>query len=133
MEALLGSTNWLYILLIGFVVGVLARFLKPGRDSMGILMTILLGIAGAMLASWFGQAMGWYAPGQAAGSSEHAGRDAIWWWSPVAAGAGACARTRHYQGPSTRRSPARRVRPACGDRVGTSSGDSAARRASRCR
>lgn len=67
MEALLGSTNWLYILLIGFVVGVLARFLKPGRDSMGIIMTILLGIAGAMLASWVGRAMGWYAPGQAAG------------------------------------------------------------------
>jgi uncharacterized membrane protein YeaQ/YmgE (transglycosylase-associated protein family) len=67
MEALLGSTNWLYILLIGFVVGVLARFLKPGRDSMGFIMTILLGIAGAMLASWVGQAMGWYAPGQAAG------------------------------------------------------------------
>ncbi len=67
MEALLGSTNWLYILLIGFVVGVLARFLKPGRDSMGIIMTILLGIAGAMLASWVGQALGWYAPGQAAG------------------------------------------------------------------
>ena len=67
MEALLGSNNWLYIILVGLVVGVLARFLKPGPDSMGILMTILLGIAGAMLASWVGQAMGWYARGQAAG------------------------------------------------------------------
>ena len=67
MEALLGSTNWLYIILIGFVVGVLARLLKPGRDSMGIILTILLGIAGAMLASFVGQRMGWYAPGQAAG------------------------------------------------------------------
>ncbi len=67
MEAMLGSDSWLYIIFIGFVVGLLARFLKPGNDSMGFIMTILLGIAGALLASWFGQQMGWYAPGQAAG------------------------------------------------------------------
>lgn len=67
MESLLGSTNWLYIILIGLVVGVLARLLKPGRDGMGIILTIVLGIAGAMLASYVGQYMGWYAPGQAAG------------------------------------------------------------------
>jgi len=67
MESLLGSSNWLYIILIGLVVGVLARLLKPGRDGMGIILTIVLGIAGAMLASYVGQSMGWYAPGQAAG------------------------------------------------------------------
>ena len=67
MEALLGSTNWLYVILIGLVVGVLARLLKPGRDSMGIILTIVVGIAGAMLASFVGQRMGWDAPGQAAG------------------------------------------------------------------
>jgi len=67
MEALLGSTNWLYVILIGLVVGVLARVLKPGRDNMGIILTIVVGIAGAMLASFVGQRMGWYAPGQAAG------------------------------------------------------------------
>jgi len=67
MEALLGSTNWLYVILIGLVVGVLARLLKPGRDSMGIILTIVVGIAGAMLASFVGQRTGWYAPGQAAG------------------------------------------------------------------
>ena len=67
MEALLGSSNWLYVILIGLVVGVLARLLKPGRDSMGIILTIVVGIAGAMLASFVGQRMGWYAPGQAAG------------------------------------------------------------------
>lgn len=67
MEALLGSTNWLYVILIGLVVGVLARLLKPGRDNMGIILTIVVGIAGAMLASFVGQRMGWYAPGQAAG------------------------------------------------------------------
>jgi uncharacterized membrane protein YeaQ/YmgE (transglycosylase-associated protein family) len=64
---LFGSTNWIYIILIGFVVGLLARLLKPGRDSMGIIFTTLLGIAGAMLAGWAGQQMGWYRPGQPAG------------------------------------------------------------------
>lgn len=64
---LFGSSNWLYIILIGFVVGVLARFLKPGNDSMGLIFTTLLGIGGALLAGWVGQQMGWYAPGQAAG------------------------------------------------------------------
>jgi uncharacterized membrane protein YeaQ/YmgE (transglycosylase-associated protein family) len=61
------SSNWLYIIVIGFVVGLLARFLKPGDDSMGLILTTLLGIAGALLAGWIGQQMGWYAPGQAAG------------------------------------------------------------------
>ena len=64
---LFGSSNWLYIILIGFIVGVLARLLKPGRDGMGIIFTTLLGIAGALLAGWVGQQMGWYAPGQPAG------------------------------------------------------------------
>ena len=67
MEGLLGDNNWLVTILIGFVVGLLARFLKPGNDKMGIILTTLLGIAGAVAASWVGQQMGWYAPGQAAG------------------------------------------------------------------
>ena len=67
MESLLGSSSWLYIIFIGLIVGVLARFLKPGRDGMGFFMTILLGIAGAAGASWVGQYMDWYAPDQAAG------------------------------------------------------------------
>ncbi|HSX64338.1 MAG TPA: GlsB/YeaQ/YmgE family stress response membrane protein [Pseudoxanthomonas sp.] len=67
MEGLFGSSSWLYIIFIGFIVGLLARFLKPGNDGMGIILTILLGIAGALLAGWAGQAMGWYAPGQPAG------------------------------------------------------------------
>lgn len=67
MEGLLGDNNWIVTILIGFVVGLLARFLKPGNDKMGIILTTLLGIAGAVAASWVGQQMGWYAPGQAAG------------------------------------------------------------------
>jgi len=67
MEGLLGGNHWLVTILIGFVVGLLARFLKPGNDKMGIILTTLLGIAGAVAASWVGQQMGWYAPGQPAG------------------------------------------------------------------
>lgn len=67
MENLLGNHSWLAIILIGFVVGLLARFLKPGNDRMGLILTTLLGIAGAATASYVGQYMGWYAPGQAAG------------------------------------------------------------------
>lgn len=64
---LFGSSNWLAIILIGFVVGLLARFLKPGNNRMGLLLTTLLGIAGALVAGWIGQQMGWYAAGQPAG------------------------------------------------------------------
>ena len=67
MDGLFGSSNWLYIILIGFIVGVLARLLKPGKDSMGIILTILLGIAGSLLSSWVGQATGYYQPGEPAG------------------------------------------------------------------
>lgn len=64
---LFGSSNWLYIIFIGLIVGLLARLLKPGRDRMGILLTIVLGIAGALFAGWIGRLLGWYADGQAAG------------------------------------------------------------------
>ncbi|MDP3814238.1 GlsB/YeaQ/YmgE family stress response membrane protein [Pseudomonas sp.] len=55
------------IILIGLVVGLIARFLKPGNDSMGWIMTILIGIGGAIAATYGGQALGIYQPGQAAG------------------------------------------------------------------
>ena len=61
------STNWLYILLVGFVVGLLARLLKPGNQRMGCLLTSLLGIGGALAAGFIGQKLGWYEPGQRAG------------------------------------------------------------------
>src|SRR5205814_2494131 len=54
-------------IIIGFIVGLVARFLMPGRDPMGFILTTLLGIVGALLASWVGQARGWYAWSQAAG------------------------------------------------------------------
>ncbi|MEO8559732.1 MAG: GlsB/YeaQ/YmgE family stress response membrane protein [Rhodospirillales bacterium] len=59
--------HWLWIIIIGFVVGLIARFLMPGRDARGFIVTTLLGIGGAVLASFVGQKMGWYAEGQPAG------------------------------------------------------------------
>lgn len=54
-------------LIIGFFAGLIARFLKPGDDGMGIIMTSLLGIAGAFAATFIGRALGLYQAGQAAG------------------------------------------------------------------
>ena len=64
---LFGSENWLYIAIIGLVVGLLARLLKPGRDRMGLILTTLLGIGGSLLAGYIGQAVGWYHAGEGAG------------------------------------------------------------------
>ena len=57
----------LWILLIGLVVGAIAKLLMPGKDPGGCIVTMLLGIAGAFVASYLGQAVGWYQPGQPAG------------------------------------------------------------------
>lgn len=54
-------------IVVGFLVGLLARALKPGNDKMGIIMTTLLGIAGAFVARFAGQALGLYGPNDAAG------------------------------------------------------------------
>jgi uncharacterized membrane protein YeaQ/YmgE (transglycosylase-associated protein family) len=54
-------------ILVGFVVGLLARALKPGDDKLGLIMTTLLGIAGAFVARYVGMALGLYSEGEAAG------------------------------------------------------------------
>jgi uncharacterized membrane protein YeaQ/YmgE (transglycosylase-associated protein family) len=54
-------------ILVGFVVGLIARALKPGDDKMGLIMTTLLGVAGAFVARYAGMAMGLYQEGEAAG------------------------------------------------------------------
>jgi uncharacterized membrane protein YeaQ/YmgE (transglycosylase-associated protein family) len=54
-------------IVIGFFVGLVARFVKPGNDRMGFIMTTLLGIAGAFVGSYLGQVFGIYAPGEPAG------------------------------------------------------------------
>ena len=57
----------LWAILIGFVVGLVAKFLMPGRDGGGFIMTAVLGIVGALAATFLGQALGFYAAGQSAG------------------------------------------------------------------
>jgi uncharacterized membrane protein YeaQ/YmgE (transglycosylase-associated protein family) len=57
----------LWMAVIGLIVGALAKLIMPGKDPGGIIVTMLLGIAGALLAGWLGQAVGWYKPGEGAG------------------------------------------------------------------
>ena len=54
-------------IIIGGLAGLIAKMLTPGRDPGGFIVTVLLGIAGAMVATFLGQALGWYRPGQSAG------------------------------------------------------------------
>lgn len=57
----------IWAIIIGFIVGLVAKFLMPGRDPGGFIVTTLLGIVGALVATFLGQAMGIYAAGQSAG------------------------------------------------------------------
>ena len=58
----------IWILIVGFVAGIIARFLSPGpHHPTGFILTTILGIAGAFLATFIGQAIGWYSPDQGAG------------------------------------------------------------------
>ena len=55
-----GLIGWI---VIGLLAGAIAKFLMPGKDPGGCIVTILLGIAGALLAGFIGRAIGWYGPG----------------------------------------------------------------------
>ncbi|HTJ58840.1 MAG TPA: GlsB/YeaQ/YmgE family stress response membrane protein [Devosiaceae bacterium] len=58
----------IWTIIIGFIAGVIAKFIMPGRNEpQGFIWTAVLGIIGALLATWLGQAVGWYGPGQSAG------------------------------------------------------------------
>jgi uncharacterized membrane protein YeaQ/YmgE (transglycosylase-associated protein family) len=59
-----GILSWI---VFGLIVGVIAKMLMPGRDPGGFIVTILLGVAGALVGGFLGQAMGWYAAGETAG------------------------------------------------------------------
>lgn len=60
-------TGLLVTIVIGFVIGAVARFIMPGKQDMGWIATILLGIIGSVGATYAGQAVGWYQAGQGAG------------------------------------------------------------------
>ena len=57
----------IWVIVIGFIVGLIARAIKPGNDSMGFILTVILGIVGAALATYAGQFLGLYAAGATAG------------------------------------------------------------------
>ncbi len=54
-------------IIIGGLAGAIAKFIMPGRDPGGFIITILLGIAGSVVATWLGEQLGWYRDGQGAG------------------------------------------------------------------
>jgi len=62
-----GSMQFLWMCLIGLIAGALAKLIMPGRDPGGIFITMLLGIAGSLLAGFLGRSLGWYQDGQGAG------------------------------------------------------------------
>ena len=64
---LLADYGWLWWIIIGALAGGIAKFIMPGRDPGGIIVTIILGIVGAMLGGWVGRVMGLYREGEAAG------------------------------------------------------------------
>jgi uncharacterized membrane protein YeaQ/YmgE (transglycosylase-associated protein family) len=67
MEVFGGTHGIIMTFIIGLVVGIIAKFLMPGKDPGGFIITAILGIIGSFLATWLGQALGWYQAGQTAG------------------------------------------------------------------
>ena len=59
--------HFVWMALVGFVVGLIARAILPGSQSLGIVLTTVLGIVGSVVAGFIGQALGWYHAGQGAG------------------------------------------------------------------
>ena len=56
-----------WTIVLGFVIGVMAKFLHPGKENMGFIATVILGVAGSFLAGVIGQYLGWYQAGEGAG------------------------------------------------------------------
>ncbi len=59
--------EFLWMLIIGLIVGAVAKFLMPGKDPGGLIITMVLGIAGSFVAGFLGRAVGWYQTGDPAG------------------------------------------------------------------
>lgn len=57
----------LWTIIVGFIIGLIAKMVYPGRQQLGLIVTTLLGIGGSLLAGYVGQAFGWYQAGQKAG------------------------------------------------------------------
>ena len=59
--------GFIWTIVLGFIIGLIAKFVHPGKENMGFITTILLGIAGSFLAGVIGQFIGWYKAGEGAG------------------------------------------------------------------
>ena len=59
--------HYVWMAIVGFVVGLIARAIQPGTQSLGLILTAVLGIAGSFIAGFVGQALGWYSAGEGAG------------------------------------------------------------------
>ena len=59
--------HWLWTIIIGLIVGAVAKLLMPGKDPGGFIITMLLGIAGSLVGTWLGRSVGWYQEGESAG------------------------------------------------------------------
>lgn len=59
--------HWVWVVLIGLIVGALAKLIMPGKDPGGLIVTVLLGIAGSLVGTLIGRGVGWYQEGQSAG------------------------------------------------------------------
>jgi uncharacterized membrane protein YeaQ/YmgE (transglycosylase-associated protein family) len=59
--------HYVWMVIVGFVVGLIARALLPGDQKLGLIMTAVLGIVGSLVAGFIGQAVGWYQAGEGAG------------------------------------------------------------------
>jgi len=59
--------SFIIMIIVGFIVGLIARAIMPGDQPMGFIMTTILGIVGSVVAGFLGQTVGWYAPGEPTG------------------------------------------------------------------
>ena len=59
--------SFIVSIIMGLIVGAIAKFIMPGRDPGGIVVTCLLGVFGSVVATWLGQRLGWYGPNEGAG------------------------------------------------------------------
>ena len=67
MGQFLADHGWIWWIVIGLIAGLIAKAIMPGRDPSGCIVTIILGIGGAVLAGFIGQKLGWYSQGEGAG------------------------------------------------------------------
>ncbi len=67
MSDYLANYGWLTWIIIGLIAGAIAKAITPGRDPSGCIVTILIGIGGAVVAGFLGQQLGWYRQGEGAG------------------------------------------------------------------